>query len=241
MKRFFLTAIAFAALAMPAAAADQSPPSRQVTPPASKPACTWCGWYVGGHAGYGWGKTDPEIDITPFSSPEQKGWAFGGHTGYLWQYGQIAGGLEVDYTSTDLKQDQSAALGGGGASIGLHTKYDALASVRGRGGVILGNDLFLYGTGGIGFAKSKASIDFCGTTCMTVASAAESNWGWVLGGGAEYQIIKNVVLGAEFLHYDFGTTQYNFALNPNLTVPLTFGIKADNTVNLVRARLGVRF
>lgn len=236
MKGFVIAATLLAGV-LPAASADMPEKAKQYNPP-QVPACTHCGFYAGGHVLYGWGSMSPEIDITPFSDPAPKGWGGGGHVGYLWQFGHVAGGLEVDYSVADINQDQSVAVGGG--SIGLTTKFSALGSARGRGGFILG-DLFLYGTGGLAFAKSKASINFCDPDCITVASAAENHFGWVLGGGIEWKIVNNIVIGVEGLHYDFGTQQHNFALNPAFTTPIVLGIKADSTVDVVRGRMSFRF
>src|SRR5262245_14929524 len=232
--RNLLAATALIAGAIPAVAADLPGKAAPLRSDPPRVECLWCGFYIGAHGGYGWADMTPDINIGPtFSNPAPKGYAFGGHAGYNWVYGNILAGLEVDYSYADVKDDQRAANG-----LGLHTKFDALASARARVGFIP-NRQMLYGTGVLAFPKSSASVDVRGQTCVTLASANESHFGWVIGGGAEYQIVRNVVLGAEYLYYDFGTTQHNFALAGG--APVVLGVKADSTVGVARGRLSVKF
>ena len=241
MKGLLLTTAALL-LGVPAMAADMPAPGKAAQNQKTTYAAdtSWTGFYAGGHGGYGWGSMSYEIDLSPFTNPDPKGWVGGAHVGYLWQYGNVAGGLEVDYSVADIKNSQSAELAPGGPSIGLKTKFDTLASVRGRGGIILG-EMFVYATGGLGFGKSQTSVNFCATDCVTLASSAENHWGWVLGGGLELKPMSNIVIGAEYLHYDFGTQQHNFGLNPALLPPIVLGLKADSTVDVMRGRMSFRF
>lgn len=228
----FLLAATFLAGTFPAAAADLPEKGQKYGPPPVV-TCNWCGFYMGVHGGYGWANITPDIDITPFSDPSAKGWVIGGHAGYNWVYGNLLGGLEIDYSRSDIKEDQRDISG-----LGLHTKFGTLASARARFGFILG-DLLLYGTGGLGLAKSEASVDFCGKTCTTIATANETHFGYVIGGGAEYQIIRNVVLRGEYLFYDFGKQSHNFSLAGGL--PLVLGVKADSTVGVARGGVSIKF
>ena len=120
MKKFlFLASGTLAALMAggPASAADIG---IGAPPLASAPINDWSGFYVGGHAGYGWGH-DPftsslagaQGGVPPFLSfnvapvtlgaIDPKGFVGGGHFGYNQQWGNWVGGLEVDISGTAMK------------------------------------------------------------------------------------------------------------------------------------------
>jgi len=242
MTKFLLGTTALAALLSVnvAQAADmplKAPPRAPVV------ISDWTGFYLGVHGGYGWGDVKLDVDLTPvFADPSPKGWVFGGHAGYLWQWGNVVGGLEIDYSAADLKDDQTVTFKKGGevpvtVSITESAKIDALGSARARLGFLWTPNLLAYGTAGIGWAHSKlgfsADVCFrneCGGGGIT---AAESSFGWVAGGGLEYQFNNNWRLRAEYLHYDFGTVGYAF--QPVLT------LNADVSVDVVRGALSFKF
>jgi outer membrane immunogenic protein len=94
--------------------------------PAYAPVDDWTGFYLGGHAGYGWGH-DPLNELlvgnivggTGFSTPtvpgaslngiDSKGVVGGGHFGYNQQWGNWVGGLEIDISGTDIKGSTAGA------------------------------------------------------------------------------------------------------------------------------------
>src|SRR5215470_14678234 len=119
MRRDFLFGIGLlasvAAGAGSALAADM--PVRP--PPAVAPAtcCAvpdWVGFYVGIHGGGGWSRTtiDPgefESGEVPFTFPDHRGSGgiFGFQWGHNWQWGPVVGGLEIDFSGSDLKSTNS--------------------------------------------------------------------------------------------------------------------------------------
>ena len=80
----------FAALAVPAFAADQID--------MTAPGFDWTGYYAGLQAGYGWGRSDISgNDGGAFSaSPGIDGGFVGGHIAGLWQFDQAVIGAEAD-------------------------------------------------------------------------------------------------------------------------------------------------
>ena len=120
MKRLFLSAIALSALMGAAAAADL--PGRKAPPAAfvPVPSFTWTGFYVGAHAGYGWGDSDVTlagvgytvlpVDVALGTLPrkvslEQDGFVGGVQAGYNMQFGAFVGGVEADISWTDVQGD----------------------------------------------------------------------------------------------------------------------------------------
>ena len=60
----------------------------------AQPAFAWTGFYVGGHAGYGWSEAE---NLDP------KGWFGGGQIGYNWQYApNWVFVLEADISGGDI-------------------------------------------------------------------------------------------------------------------------------------------
>jgi outer membrane immunogenic protein len=241
MQKLLLTAL-LTSVAIPALAADLpvKAPARVVPAIAD-----WTGFYIGIHGGYGWGdaKVD-EFDLNGgfgsgfrLNQPKPKGWVFGGHAGYNYQWSRMVGGIEIDYSGANLKDDQSRALHfsetGGGLTLTedvtrkLSAKIDALASARARLGVLLVPDFLLYGTGGVAWGHTNADMSFRdtfrlsdGKTTITLlddneaTQAGANHFGWVAGAGGEWAVFgggSGWRLRAEYLHYDFGRTTQGFS------------------------------
>jgi outer membrane immunogenic protein len=119
MKKFLFASGALIALIAggPAMAADIGVGA---PPPAYAPVNDWSGFYVGGHAGYGWGH-DPftssvgglqggipgfqSFNVPPvtLTGIDPKGFVGGAHFGYNQQWGSWVGGLEIDISGTAMK------------------------------------------------------------------------------------------------------------------------------------------
>src|SRR5258707_13786914 len=81
------------------------------TPAPSGSTYNWLGFYIGGHAGYGWGKADTNVDPLPrggqfvnlLSStlkPDPKGFLGGVQGGHKWQKRHLVVGGEAAIFST---------------------------------------------------------------------------------------------------------------------------------------------
>lgn len=219
MKTIFVAALV---AAVPLAAQASDLPSKKAPAKAvavEQANTNWNGAYFGAHAGYGWarngitdftaydntGDTGEYSDTAPAFSLD--GFAGGAQIGIDQRFGDVIAGVVLDGSIGDIKgeftgsSDYSAAL-----------QIDALASLRGRLGIAVDNAL-LYATGGLAWANVKADHnDYYGDTTYS-SSATESKFGWVAGAGLEFYVTKNVTLGAEYLHYNFGTIDLTF--NPN--------------------------
>lgn len=240
-KRLLAALLVSTSLGTLASAADLA---TKAPPRLAPPVYDWTGFYLGVHGGYGWADATPEIDIDPFSNPAPKGWVFGGQAGYLWQSGRFVGGLEIDYSGADLNETQSfdgrierLRTEPFDATLSLNTKIEALASARARAGFLVMPNWYLYGTGGIAWARSKANVSLCEEECLTT-SAVENNFGWVAGAGLEWKLSQNWLLRGEYLHYDFGTTHYNFTSN---FLPFDLGVKSGLTTDVVRGAVSFKF
>jgi outer membrane immunogenic protein len=283
MHKLLLTAL-LTTVAIPALAADL--PAKAPARPAA-PVADWTGFYIGGHAGYGWGRfsdidEDDLIGIFTghsFSEPKMKGWVAGIHGGYNWQVSQqIVLGIEGDYSFADINDEQSLSRGPANSFIrvgnaicinacvqtdNLNIKINSLASIRGRFGFLMTPNFLLYGTGGVAFAHTKVNVNSSsvtgialtgtpiGTPFANLDASEKTNWtGFVVGGGGEWMLTRNILLRVEYLHYDFGdktltidgnATRHAILDIPGTTFPVSTDVKTSLRSDVIRGGLSLKF
>ncbi len=183
------------------------------------------------------------VNVPPATFPTRQmdfsdqSWAAGGQVGINKQHGNMVFGVEGDMDALGGRGQQfsSYALPATGLTTGStvvidrHTDPNWNASVRGRVGWAAGR-MLLYGTGGVAFedVRQSALYTYTPTPAAGVAAAnpganlgpfangatADNTLvGWTVGGGAEYQVNKQVSIGAEYRHSDYGNTTFGF-VNP---------------------------
>ena len=160
----------------------------------------WGGFYVGAHAGYGWGKART-ADIA--------GFMFGGQAGYNFQVDRAVFGVEGDvtYSGVDYR--------------GFADTFRQKWLMSGRARIGYSYDRFLpYLTGGLAYS-SNTMKGFGG-------KAENGHVGFVIGAGAEMMLTSNISARVELLHYRFGAESYALPLaTRNTTVntnALRFGM-----------------
>lgn len=217
-----------------------------VKAPAPAYVSDWSGFYVGIDGGGGWAKTDfAPANFVPssgglFEPPGQhsKGGLVGGHFGYNWQFGRLIAGLEGDYDVADIKSAASIGDTTPSTVINQQLKIDRLGSVRGRFGWAVAPGLLAYGTAGPGLGHFQSTVTQTSVTLNTSGSMTES--GWVAGAGLEYKIFENLLLRAEYLHYDFGPASINNT-GATGTVPAVDNLDSRTAVDMVRTGLSYKF
>jgi outer membrane immunogenic protein len=246
VRRVLLATAAFAALAaagQPAAAADIGRlPARA---PVGAPVAVenWTGLYIGGNAGYSWGRTDLDYtrDALPTMSTtlDPNSFIGGGQIGYNWQFGSLVFGLEGDLAwrhGTDAATFTSGNIFGDFAS--FSTEQNWVGTARPRVGFAAQNWL-LYGTGGVAFGGFKHSYTETrpGVLSRSVANS-DTKAGWTAGAGIEYSFANQWSLGVEYLYMDFGTTTLAQAATPPLPAS---SAGFDDKSHVVRAKLNYKF
>lgn len=240
--------------------------------PLLSPAPTWTGCYIGGHVGRSVGHSSslysspasPDLDVNGFFTGglfiqdfDNRGVSGGGHAGCQQQIGAFLWGLEGDWSSFRKGSDQSFSNGfdeGGGVlfsqTFSQSLSYTSLWSVRGRFGIVFSDVFHLYATVGAGGAKmnygysaSFSETGAGGCTCASIAyNVRLSPSGLVLGAGAEWKVWSNLIVGAEYLHYDLTSDTvipFNTVLLNSL---IALGDHVHNrNVDVVRVRLGWLF
>jgi outer membrane immunogenic protein len=193
------------------------------------PECDWCGFYVGGHVGYGWSSWDgqltsddgPAFGVINHNNFRVNGIVAGFHAGYNWQFGQWVFGIEGDASITPGWNDKLTNPFGPNTvdnSLFAQTQIDWLASIRGRLGMVF-NHTLIYGTAGVAWARGT----------YTAGSSSPQNddrhrftkTGFVVGGGIEWKAAPSVSLRLEGLYYIFNASE-------NVLVPNGFGNPPGN-------------
>jgi len=245
VKKFLAAAIAAAAFcSVPAIAA----------PPAA-PMFNWTGFYVGAHAGYGWGDmkttfqdSSPGSVVPPAVFPNGSGALGGLQIGYNVSSGYFVLGLETDISLSGIKGRDYAMGPGVPLLTTSEQKIPWFGTVRGRLGVLPTDRLLIFATGGLAYGETKFSENMvpvgaglnCGNTTCFVGSASGTGTGGTVGGGFEYAFAPNMTVKGEYLFVDLGSRTGNYlftqaAPGRNVTV------KADFQTNIVRAGLNFKY
>jgi outer membrane immunogenic protein len=206
VKKIFIAAALFAATAASASAADMAARAPYTKAPVIAPVYDWSGFYVGGDVGGQWSDIGISSPIGPLTYGfRHESVAAGGHAGYQHQWGQFVLGVEGAYTAAF---DQSGQLATPAISIfipggtGTATaKLKDIWSIGGRVGFAPNNWMF-YGTGG--YASGSFAFDAASGVAGTEHAAARPD-GFYVGGGVEYALAQNWILGVEYRHYEFNT------------------------------------
>jgi opacity protein-like surface antigen len=208
---------------------------------------SWAGFYLGVHAGYGWGenKFSAPWSLTPLASfvgPRLQGAVYGGHVGYNWQFDRVVSGFELDFSGTDIKGNSPTGFAGA-ESFASSTSIAYLGSLRARLGWSPSDNWLLYGTAGLGWERLDQNyhrVDPGPAGTETSDSVVTSNrFGWVAGAGVEARLPGSNWIGrVEYLHYDFGTIQSSGLINTNIFVPSSAG---NHHLDIVRAGLSYKF
>jgi outer membrane immunogenic protein len=247
MKKLFVAGIAAAAFCgAPAIAADM-PVKAPVYKAAPAPLYDWSGFYIGGHAGYAWARSqegnDPPIinglyvgatcaivgpALTSGTDCEHKlsGFIGGGQAGYNWQTGNWVFGAEASFSGADLSGTETINFGAGPNTFA--TKIKSLLLATGRLGYAWDRTL-LYGKAGY----AGGSVRFTETGIPGGDTATTTSWhnGWAVGGGIEYALTPNWILGAEYNFADLGSNRKNAAGSPSgIVTPITVDVDKFQSV-----------
>ena len=215
----------------------------------------WSGFYVGVHGGYGWKENDfsEVIQVVPLltlGGIESKGSVWGLQAGHNWQRGSIVGGLEIDFSKSNISGNSAPLVRnlGEGVSItdtvGDDVKW--LGSARARLGFTPGSNFLLYGTAGLAWERvdrTDTQTLIAGQVTQTVVTRDPRDWfGWVVGAGAEAKLAGTGWIGRiEYLHYDFGTVEQTTSVTTNQANQSFSDSGGKQTIDVVRAGLSYKF
>jgi outer membrane immunogenic protein len=228
-------------------------------------AFDWSGFYIGGHAGYGFGAlgttnsrvfTDGTIFGVPgaYNPPQffegedasvDFDGAFGGaQVGYNAAFGNFLIGLEADIDWSDIST-ASRMLGSDlGPTYDTKASLDWFGTVRARAGFTADRLLF-YGTAGLAYGGGSGSVvitpgvpgNFAGDSFS--ASDSRTHIGYAVGAGVEAALTQHVTVRLEYLYMDLGKQDYVFDL-PDSNGSIAYAT-SDVTQNLIRAGLNLKY
>jgi outer membrane immunogenic protein len=188
-------------LANLASAADLGRPAMPTKAPALIVADDWSGFYVGGHLGAAWSRSGYTLDNSVFVedfSFDSNSFIGGGHLGVQGQWGSLVLGVEGSFDGTDLSQTNNSVID---PARTRSLKIDDIATVTGRLGYAAMPAWLVYVKGG--WAGVRTSVNAFNPALGGI-SFSSSGWnsGYTVGGGVEYKVTRNWVVGAEFNFYN---------------------------------------
>jgi outer membrane immunogenic protein len=241
MKKILAGFALSAMLAAPTMAADMRMPVKAAPAPVIT-LFSWTGCYIGGHAGYAWGKK--RIDFAPniFGveyDHDVDGFIAGGQVGCnFWQRDRWVLGIEGQASWADI----DGSVGGPDPAItanygGFRTEADVIGSIAARLGYAFGatGQTLVFVKGGAAFIHERFFTAAVNPAFVT-QSDKDLRWGWMVGGGFEQALNSNWSLKAEYNYSNFGTR--NVALCNEFGCD-DFSIKQH--IHLVKVGINYRF
>ena len=215
---------------------------------------SWAGFYLGGHAGYGWKDNDISSDtifagVFPIGGIRSQGWLAGGHAGYNWQYANAVAGIEIDGTATGIESAAKASIlqtAPGiveNASLTVSDDVKYLGTLRGRVGWTPAGGWLLYSTGGLAWEHADRTQTF-GVVAGETSTLLEPRdlFGWVAGAGVETFIgSSNWITRLEYLHYDFGNVERTTSYVQTAPAFTSSDHGGHQTIETVRAGVSYKF
>jgi outer membrane immunogenic protein len=199
-----------------------------------------------------------------FDKTHPSGFIGGGQIGYNYQMGWFVWGVEADFSGADISGSNSktaTAIVFDNATTIVDTiagtanqKLDWLGTLRGRVGFVPFTPLLVYATGGLAYGHvstdttlsqtvTVTGVPVCPCSATSTASTSSTQFGWTVGGGAEWMFAPHWSLKAEFLYYDLGHVSADMTLTElSGGVPFTtIGITSRVNFNGDIARGGINY
>ncbi|SFH85475.1 outer membrane protein [Bradyrhizobium sp. cf659] len=187
-------------------------------PAYAEPLFNWTGFYVGGHIGGAWtneqfinnGSGAPFADLSPGQGFRQRnsGVMGGAQIGYNWQANNYVFGMEGTISGLDNKGSFTNTVFGVGLDDQFSWRANVLATVVGRAGFAVQNNLFYFKGGYAGVNNRLSVID--NVANPSTGSGGQTHWhnGWTVGAGWEYGVTRNWIVGLEYNYAAFSSQTY---------------------------------
>jgi outer membrane immunogenic protein len=255
--RSFTVAVAFAAMLLPAGAAD-FPVEPIYQPRPVVVVFRWTGVYLGAHVGGGRGFVDenavplsppsgsPLAGIVPLpTSIGPSGWLAGGQIGANYQVDSWVIGIEAQASWARFRGSSTCAAGqlppAGPPPIPIASNCTATLDSLGTAAVRLGwafDHLLLYGKGGAAWTNNSYQVTMSTTAGQLLLSTNELRWGWMAGIGVEYAFTDNWSAKVEYNYMDFGGDALRFI---DTTGFVLMDTNLRQRINIVKVGVNYRF
>src|SRR5262245_36538423 len=233
---------------------------------------TWSGFYAGASVGGVWSNLNSFVPITDNFFLEgtrfdtsHGGVVVGGHIGLQHQWGGIVAGVELqgqffnNIEDRVLFVDSPPCYGsvGNGIPCGQETRIEWSAQVVGRLGIAAG-PVLPYVKAGLAVIDINSKEVICCTPAIAtspfvnpqgVSRDDKVHSGWVAGGGVEWRLAKQVVLGIDYQHIFVNEATHSSPCVPIVIAPAPavcsgqpFGrVRIDGDIDTVSARISFLF
>ena len=205
----------------------------------------WGGLYIGISAGYIWGDTgdwsvtNPLAETVPGTSLDNG--IFGGHFGIQHQFAgsRIVAGLEVAYSGSAFGRSDDRVICGTPVLVLLSagdfctSHLNSLLTIGGRLGYAHSDQLLLFVSAGFAHANINARITHQDNASFHL-NASEHHEGWYVGGGLEWALTHNWIVGLEYQHVFLDSARHD-----GIAGFLNSDFDAD--LDIVRVRLSYKF
>lgn len=160
------------------------------------------GFYVGANTGLMRGTYDVTVVTLPDPPYAGYGALYGAQAGYDYYGDGYMIGIEGDIGLTTNHHDTLDSFGAKNSTDMLW-----LATLRGRVGAPVADNVLLYATGGLAVADIRMER---GPDAFGRAPGNQTNThvGWTLGAGMEFAITQNILLRGEYLYMDLDEQRY---------------------------------
>ncbi len=181
--------------------------------PGPDPCCRWTGFYLGAHAGYGWGALIPPTQGTGLATEVSLSGGFGGlQSGYNYQVARNwFFGVEQDIWVGSISGSQVQRF----PDPRISSEADLGGTVRARFGYVLDDRALLYSTAGIAWASNTGGLQFRDAAQQAAAFADRLSYserhlhlGFALGNGVEWAIGPKLSVKAEYQFLYLTKEQY---------------------------------
>jgi outer membrane immunogenic protein len=254
MRSWLLVSTALAAVMCASAAQAADMRVKAVKAPVVAAPFSWSGFYLGVHAGVGWGRNqwsdfhDPIVANNnsvpgPDAVYKVNGAVAGGQIGFNWQVNWAVFGIEADASWAHIEGSGNNSPPFGVNCLqqdgGCQSKIDSLGTITGRFGVAFDRAL-VYVKGGAAWVNedhTTGHTDLLFPAFSYSATTSETRWGWTIGGGAEFAVSPNWSGKIEYNYIDLRDEVIAFTFSP----PQTFGAAGTLQRTLHILKLGVNY
>lgn len=192
----------------------------------------WSGVYVGASVGGAWGDIGwnyNNVGTVPNPNPQHVSDILGGaHVGIQHQWGNFVLGVEANLMFNPLDGHSTCPNPAYSCNASISKTWE----VGPRAGFAWDNFL-IYATGGYANSTIETAAILDG---VNVEPTKETHNGFYIGGGLDWGITRNIVLGVEYQHVDFEDVEH---VSPIFSP--TDNRKISPDFDVVRARLTLKF
>lgn len=226
--RVFASVIVIGLMAGFQARAADIPVMQPVRAPMVAAIYDWTGLYVGGHVGYGWGRSTATVfDPLAAAVPHSYGSANAGvHAGYnVVLPSRVLLGVEADITFPNYLESSAIISSPRTSSFGFTEQMDYVGSLRARLGYAA-HSWMIYATGGFAWEGARFVSDL---SQGLEDKNLQFRTGWAAGAGFEYAIDPLWTARLEYLYRNFGSAD----------VRLPSGARYSSTLDFQTLRVGL--